>query len=188
LARDSKTAAPKLSLRIRPATPADAAAIARLHHASHTTSFAPFASAAWLAARDPAAYARDWRERLAAADARGGTWIALADGEVVGVMSALPETGDAADPAVAMLRAVHVDPRRLGLGIGRALWIVVTAALRARGFARARFDVIEANARARRFFEAAGGRCVGRAPAGVEGVPIVTYELDLASAAAAPAG
>lgn len=175
-------------LSIRPAAPADSAGIARLHYLSHTTSFRSLASEDWIAARDIAAYEEDWRRRLDVTDRLSLAWVAIERDEVVGIVSACAPAapraaGDGPAPApIASIRALHVHPDRLGTGIGRRLWRAVCTALGERGFACARWDVIEANAQARRFFEAAGARPVGRSPSGVEGVPILTYEIDVSSA------
>ena len=139
----------------------------------------------WLATRDLAAYEREWRRRLGAPDPLSGAWIAIEGREVVGIVSACALADDRAAGAgsaampTASIRSMHVRPDRLGSGIGRRLWCAACSCLGERGFVRARFDVIEANARARRFYDAAGARLAGRAPAGVEGVPIMTYEIDV---------
>jgi ribosomal protein S18 acetylase RimI-like enzyme len=78
-----------------------------------------------------------------------------------------------------MVRNFHVHPEHVGLGIGIDLWKAVHSFLREQRFARATVDVIAANSRARRFFEARGFRLVRVAPRGVEGVPIAIYQLDV---------
>ena len=181
MTRDSKTDGPGLSLCIRPANPADADGIARLQHLSHTTSFRPFAPAAWVAARDLEVYRRDWRERLSIADEFSRTWIALEGRDIVGVLSArwLPEDPTGFGRREAIIRSGHIHPQRIGLGIGRQLWHCVHSFLRDHRFALASLDVIAANVRARRFFERAGFRLVRIDPSGVEGVPIAIYEFEL---------
>ncbi len=79
----------------------------------------------------------------------------------------------------AAIRSLHVHPQRIGLGIGRQLWGCIESFLLDHRCARAGIDSIAANARARRFFEAAGCRLVRIAPRGVEGVPIAMYEFDV---------
>lgn len=78
-----------------------------------------------------------------------------------------------------MVRNFHVHPEHVGLGIGIDLWKAVHSFLREKRFARATLDIIAANSRARRFFEARGFRLVRVAPRGVEGVPIAIYQLDV---------
>jgi ribosomal protein S18 acetylase RimI-like enzyme len=174
----------RLSVAVRRATPADADGIARLHYLSHTTAFRPFAPAAWVASRDLEQYRRNWLERLGTSGEPRASWVALEGHDIVGTASAIWFRRDlsAGGRRFAAIRAVHVHPQRIGLGIGRQLWDCVRSFLQANHCARAGVDTILANARARRFFEAAGFRLVRIAPCGVEGVPIAIYELDLEAA------
>ena len=167
-------------LRLARATPADSAAIARLHHASHTSSFRAFAPRAWTASRRLEAYEADWRARLAAAES--AAWLAFVGCEHAGIVGANPLAGDdTAQPRrLAAIRALHVLPRWQRRGVASALWEAAVAFLLERGFRIGRSDTIEANLRIRAFIEARGGRVVARAATGVEGVPIVTYEYELA--------
>jgi ribosomal protein S18 acetylase RimI-like enzyme len=92
------------------------------------------------------------------------------------------------DASTAQMRSMHIRSDRQGRGISRDLWLLVIEFLRTQGYARTRFDVIEGNMRARRFFALAGARVVARSPTGVEGVPIVTYEYGVRSAPGSGAG
>ena len=174
----------RLSVVVRQATPADADGIARLHYLSHTTSFRPFAPAAWVASRDFEEYRRKWLERLGTSSESQASWVALEGRDIVGTASAnwFPRDLSEGERRFAAIRAVHVHPQRMGLGIGRQLWDCARSFLQANRCARAGVDTILANTRARRFFEAAGFRLVSIAPCGVEGVPIAIYERDLEAA------
>ena len=134
-----------------------------------------------MAARDLEAYRRDWHRRLHADDGSGVTCVALEGDRVLGIASAslLPQDATGSRGPIAAIRSVHVHPLRIGVGIGRELWHCVATFLRGQGVVRARVDTIAANARARRFFEAAGCRLVRIAPCGVEGVPVAMYALVL---------
>ncbi len=75
------------------------------------------------------------------------------------------------------MHAIHVAPGLHGRGIGRRLLAAGEEAMRSAGFRRATLWVIEENAEARRFYEAAGWRPDGlskRGPmGGFAGLPVV---------------
>ena len=158
--------------------------MARLHHLSHTISFRPFAPAAWIDARDLEIYRRDWRARLRAANEFNAAWVALEGRDVVGMASAIRLPDDSIEGRPTRCRdSLRARSPAADRARHRAPIVDrVRAFLRERGFARARVDTIAANARARRFFEAAGFRLVRIDSCGVEGVPIAIYELELGGA------
>jgi GNAT superfamily N-acetyltransferase len=106
-----------------------------------------------------------------------------ASGEVVGLAMGAPwvpwETqyrGRAA-PAdqlrqVGEVRAVYVRPDQQGRGIGRQLVQAVAAHLAQLGISELRVEVVAANAPARRFCEALGGRAVSEHELDVGGLPL----------------
>ena len=135
---------------VRPATPADAAAIGGCHVACHRETYAGLLSPAFLAARDPARFAANWARALA----RPGeptTFLAAVDGEVVGLAQAVPSRDD---PPVRPLEltTLYLRAAQHGSGLGQAL---LDAAI---GDRPASLWVAEANPRARRFYERNGFR------------------------------
>jgi ribosomal protein S18 acetylase RimI-like enzyme len=62
---------------------------------------------------------------------------------------------------MAELYAIYLDQAVVGRGIGRALLAQALADLRRRGYQSAMLWVLATNARARRFYEAAGWRADG---------------------------
>ncbi|HWG02253.1 MAG TPA: GNAT family N-acetyltransferase [Trebonia sp.] len=82
---------------------------------------------------------------------------------------------------VGELYALYVTPDWWSAGVGRSLMDAVLAALRADGYQRAVLWVLEANARARRFYGKAGFRPDGAANEmpGLGGVVEVRYARDL---------
>ena len=99
------------------------------------------------------------------------------DGRVVGFVAVGGEM-DVTDVTRGEVYAINVDPDRWGCGVGRALLAAACDHLRGVGFATAVLWVHRDNARACRFFRAAGWRADGtqrRVDAlGVE-VPVVRY-------------
>jgi ribosomal protein S18 acetylase RimI-like enzyme len=123
---------------------------------------------------EPPAYEEDlarWRYWL------GPDWeqgrrahVAVAGGRVVGVVLAGP---DPDEPELGHLARLYVEPARWGHGVGTQLHHAAVRDLAGRPFAEATLWVLEANSRARRWYERLGWRPTGRRkttyePAGIE--------------------
>ncbi len=97
--------------------------------------------------------------------------VADADGELAGIAQ-LSVEGTAAE-----LDKLYVDPRRLGQGIGRALFCWAVEQARAGGAIRM---TIDADPHAQAIYERMGARLTGTAPSGsIPGrmLPKLTYDL-----------
>jgi GNAT superfamily N-acetyltransferase len=125
-----------------------------------------------LETRTDAASERGWRRNLdeLAGDPEPDRCLFVAedpDGRVVGVAMGGPSKAWPADDAARAARptgelcALYVHPARWRRGVGRALFDAAAAWLGARGRRRLLVGVLAANAPARRFYEAAGGRWLG---------------------------
>ncbi len=154
----------------------DAVALAALHHLSHTTSFAPFASDEWLAGRDEAEYVAQWQSffERATKDRRFRAWKATSGNKLVGMVKVGPE-----NETEAQLTSMHVRPTFRRQGIGSSLMADAVSFMRSEGFRTAMLGVIQANAPARAIYEKHGWTVRELRPTGVEGVPVAIYELDL---------
>ena len=136
---------------IRPATPADAEAVARVQLASWRAAYAHLFSAGQFDQYPLDRRADFWR--------RYRPLVAEIDGEVVGFAS----VGSADDKdADGELFAIYVRPEQWGSGVGRALIQAAEERLRELGHASAVLWVYDDNPRARRFYEAAGWRTDGQ--------------------------
>lgn len=139
----------------------DARAIAEIHVRAWRHFYAELLPAALLDGLSVETRAVMWRDAIA-----GGSsfvWVAREAGAITGFAAFATGAGDGAgdgDGAGACstveLRAIYLDPACVGTGVGRALCTTGLAAMRARGFSRVALWVFTANARARRFYEAAG--------------------------------
>jgi GNAT superfamily N-acetyltransferase len=130
---------------IRPGTPADAEAVARVHVRTWQAAYAHVFPATRLAELSVERRAKQWRE-----------WpplVAVVDGVVVGFVSVGVSRDD---DAVGELFAIYVDPERWGTGVGRELIAAGGKRLCELGHADAILWVLEDNPRARRFYERAG--------------------------------
>jgi ribosomal protein S18 acetylase RimI-like enzyme len=145
-------------LVVRAMTEADIDAVATVQVRGWQAGYAGIVPDAVLAALDPAVNAAHRRARPVVAGTH--TLVAVADGEVIGFTSFGPYRvqgpGDEFDPAIGELYAIYVSPDRWGAGAGRALIDACRVALAAEGYPEFRLWVLEANDRARRFYERAG--------------------------------
>jgi GNAT superfamily N-acetyltransferase len=114
---------------------------------------------------------RRWREFTCA-----GGWvrIAEADGRAAGFVAVEPP----------WLEALYVRPEAWGSGVAAALHDAALAELAAAGVRRATLWVLEANERARRFYERRGWRPDGSTRV----VPFPPHPIDLGYALALPDG
>jgi GNAT superfamily N-acetyltransferase len=142
---------------IRPATPADAEGIARVHVRTWQQAYAHVFPADELEAISLERRIDYWRPVLAGST---GVLVTEVGGEVAGFAS-VGSCRDADGEGVGELFAIYVDPAHWGTGIGRDLGIAADDALRGLGFDEATLWVLEDNPRARRFYEAGGWRLDG---------------------------
>jgi GNAT superfamily N-acetyltransferase len=110
------------------------------------------------------------------------TWVAEESGAVRGFAStgAVRDQPDGLAAATGEVFAIYLAPESKGRGLGRALFTHVVDDLRSRGFGPIVVWVFEANAEARRFYEAAGFRPDGaRQPVdlGEISLPEIRYRL-----------
>ncbi|MDA8062960.1 MAG: GNAT family N-acetyltransferase [Actinomycetota bacterium] len=134
----------------------DAAAIGLVHVRSWQAAYVGHFPQAYLDGLDPEARAAGWRRYLEAGDHdREALLVVECDGELVGFASLGPcRDPDAA--GVGELYALYLLPEAWGRGAGRELMAAAVGVLAVLGFDQATLWVLDANARARLFYEAAG--------------------------------
>lgn len=172
---------------IRDAHPDDALDIAKVQIATWQAAYGDILPADHLSALPDGVGRRAqwWGERAASAEPRGHTLVVEQDREVIGFADIGPSRDPDADSLrVGELNAIYVLPHAWGRGVGRALMAEMVAALRAAGFGVATLWVLEANLRARRFYEAAGWTDDGSAKDETIGQVVVRevrYRLEIPS-------
>jgi len=130
---------------IRPATPADAEAIAAVQAHAWRHAYADIVEPDAMLV--PEETTPRWADAIAARD---GVFVWDQDGRIAGF--AATEGNE--------LRAIYVDPPAQGAGVGSALLDAAVAALRAVGHAEAFLWTFEANGLARAFYERHGWELV----------------------------
>jgi GNAT superfamily N-acetyltransferase len=145
---------------LRRAIGADALAVAEVHVRSWQAAYRGIVPDTHLDGLNVAARAGRYAFDLAGPD-DPETWIALDGDGVVGHVTLGPcRDGDLR--GLGEVRSLYVAPDRWRTGAGSALLAKAEQLLLARGFTEASLWVFEANARGRRFYEAAGWRTDGR--------------------------
>ncbi|MGK9231434.1 GNAT family N-acetyltransferase [Inquilinus limosus] len=142
-----------MTIEIRPATAADAAAIADLHQRSWRSAYRGLLPDAYLdgpAAGDLAAH---WGKVFAKDEPRRVVLVAAAPDGLAGFVAAWPK-----GPERALIDNLHVAPGLRGGGIGRRLMGRAATELRYLGFRAAVLEVIEGNCDARGFYRRLGGQ------------------------------
>ena len=168
------TDAPKAEWSVRLATSSEWPALAALRHLSHSQSFKPYASEAFLTSRLLGDYERDWKTHLQ--DRRFFTWVAVIDEIIVGMVSikenaSYKSVGD--DGRVAYLEGMHVRPGSMRRGIGRALIQRALKQARSDAYSAVYLYVMKGNFPAMRLFQSEGWNPVQEIHKGEEGVPIL---------------
>ncbi len=145
------------AVTIRPARVSDAAAISRLRVDTWKAAYAGILDAHVLAdlVSDEASIERQ-RGYIGNPGSRRHTFVATIRKKLVGWAVAGPARDDDADETTGEIYALYVDAVYWGTGLGRDLMSTCLGALRAEGFCRVSLWVLDGNARARRFYEAAG--------------------------------
>lgn len=141
-------------MRIRPATPDDAPAIAAVHVASWQGAYRGAFPDEVLDGLSVERRTAGWQQHLS--DDGQFTFVAEDDGRVTGFAHGNAAREDNPDGTTGEVFAIYAAPEAWGTGAGRALMAAAVEWLRNAGFREAVLWVLDSNARARRFYELAG--------------------------------
>ena len=146
-------------MEIRHAEVADARQIAEVHVASWKVAYRDLLPPSDLDQLEVSQF-ESWRgRRIEAMDRSNSATLVVDDEGVAGFVDVGPTRDEHLDAGeVAELYAIYLDPDRWDRGYGRALILAAETAMADLGFDSAMLWVLEDNARARAFYEAAGWR------------------------------
>ena len=173
---------------VRPAVPADAAAIARVRVDAWRTAYRGIVPDAYLDAMSVADSEAFWQRILAAQSPLASVFVAVDADRIVGFGAANvrdpPKLGFDAE-----LSALYLVADRQRQGIGRRLVAAIAGAQRQRGASGLITWVIARNRAARAFYEALGGELLTEQPFQWDGLDLVEAgygfrDLDALAAAA----
>ncbi len=144
----------------RAAEVSDAPAIARAHVAGWKRGYAGIVSAAFLATLGEEQRARRWDQILRE---QRGVLVVEVEGRVEGFSGQAASRDADAKPSTGEVTAIYLHPDAWRHGAGSVLLAEAERALRRAGYAEVTLWVLEANTRARAFYEARGWRHDGTA-------------------------
>jgi GNAT superfamily N-acetyltransferase len=139
------------------ATAADARRIAELHVRAWRAAYRGLLPDALLDTQSVDRREEQWRGWNSGHPLRR-IWLVEGDGALCGFAATGPSRDAGAPASTGEVYAIYLDPGVIGTGVGRALFAHAGDALRTQRFTRAMLWVLDTNARARRFYEAAGWR------------------------------
>lgn len=141
-------------MQIRHAVPVDARAIAQIHVEAWRAAYAAILPEAFLASLTVSSRLAFWTQVLA--EKQGDLRVAMEGDRMVGWIQTGPcrDAGAAKDDAEVW--AFYVSPAAWSTGVGRELWVSARTHLLAQGHRQCHLWVLAQNARAIRFYEAAG--------------------------------
>lgn len=146
-------------MEVRPANVADAAQIAEIHVRSWQGGYEGLMPHDYLDGLDPRQRSEMWGRSLEQADwSRGGTLVVSDDdARLVGFAHLRESRDDDADVTrIGEIWAIYLAPQSWGQGLGRELLATALQRLAEAGYDQVTLWVLDTNARARRFYEAAG--------------------------------
>jgi ribosomal protein S18 acetylase RimI-like enzyme len=141
-------------MRIAAASPEDLHAVAAVHVASWQAAYAGIVPSEYLANLSVQQREAWWRQVLA--EGRSELLVAFEGSAVVGFASLGHSRDTDAPSGRGEVSAIYVLPNAWSTGVGRALWSAARERLIALGFRSISLWVLSRNARAIRFYEAAG--------------------------------
>ncbi|MEP7281742.1 MAG: GNAT family N-acetyltransferase [Rubrivivax sp.] len=142
------------TVQIRPATAADADAIARVHNASWQRAYAHLLPAEFLAGLSFDRRRDTWARCIA----KGQPQVLVVEvgAQVVGLSAVGPSRDDDATPCTFEVWAIYLAPSHWSTGLGRALWLASRQLAQAQGASAITLWVLADNPRAISFYRAAG--------------------------------
>lgn len=141
-----------MTVLLRPVEDADLIAVGALHHRSRAAAYSGLLPPETFVARGPEALSAWWVERWRWERETHLMTVAEIGGELAGFTYVGPSETDGA----VELYAIHVEPHRVGSGIGGQLMSNALEQLAGLGSGRAVLWVLAGNLVARRFYERGG--------------------------------
>jgi GNAT superfamily N-acetyltransferase len=159
-------------VRVRPARAGEASAIARVHDRCWRATYTGLLPDSVIAASTLADREALWARLLGRPEECRGAYVAVApDRQIVGCAWGGPE--ESGDPVYrGELLGLYLLEAYQGRGLGRQLVAAVAADLLRQGHASLLLWALSANHRARRFYEALGGRLLREREIAMRGAPV----------------
>jgi ribosomal protein S18 acetylase RimI-like enzyme len=151
-----------LAVEVRPAAIDDAARISEIHVLGWQGGYRGLLPQDYLDGMQASGERLErWTRTLASSDlSRGGCFVVAGDDGVLAGFASIGQSrdDDAESHKVGEVMAIYLAPDAWGQGLGRELMAAALMQLAQLGYAEVTLWVLDTNARARRFYEAAGFR------------------------------
>ena len=141
-------------ITIRHAVPEDARAVAEIHVDAWQAAYSAIMPAAFLASLTVASRQAFWAQFLA--EKQGDLLVAMAGDRMLGWINIGPCRDQDAAMGDAEIWALYASPTAWSTGVGRQLWSSARTRLLEQGHRQCHLWVLVQNARAIRFYKAAG--------------------------------
>lgn len=141
-------------IRIRHAVPEDARAVAEIHVDAWQAAYSAILPAAFLASLTVASRQAFWTQFLA--EKQGDLLVAIEADRMLGWINTGPCRDQDASMGDAEILALYASPTAWSTGVGRQLWSSARTRLLEQGHRQCHLWVLAQNARAIRFYKAAG--------------------------------
>jgi ribosomal protein S18 acetylase RimI-like enzyme len=165
-------------VRIRIAEPSDAREIAEVHVRGWQWGYRDVLPAEVLDSLSVERREQGWKEILTSLPAGAGVLAAVRKQRIVGFAGVGPCRDEDAPDGTGELSSLYIEEDVAGTGVGRALMTAAVDYARNSGYRELSLWVLERNARARRFYEAAGLRPDGSTKAEMHPVvPVLLEEV-----------
>jgi len=132
----------------------DARAVAEIHVRAWCVAYQGIIPAEFLASLSVEQREAMWRNSIK--NGMPDLQVARTEGRIVGFAASGPCRDAGAAPRDGEIWAIYVEPSYWSTGVGRTLWLNARERLRSQGYERASLWVLAKNARAIRFYRAAG--------------------------------
>lgn len=146
-----------IDIKIRAATPGDAAHIARLHVKAWQTSYRGIVHQSYLDGMDVGARTERWREGLG--NGKSQTFLAFEHANLAGFTTVGPSREEQY-PSHFELWSIYLDPAYVGRGVGKLLFNRAVQHGLEQGFTQMFVNVLDTNKTGRQFYERMGGVAV----------------------------
>jgi ribosomal protein S18 acetylase RimI-like enzyme len=165
---------PDAPATIRPATASDAQGIATVAVTAWQAAYRGLLPGSLLESLSIQDKAKRWRARHA--EGANHTLVLEHQGRIIGFVNMGASRDDDADPQVGEIYAIYLLPSAWGQGYGRALCTRALDGLRQQGFTTVTLWTLHNNARAIKFYQAAGFQADGATKVDIKGEGVALHE------------
>lgn len=171
-----------VDIRVRIAELKDAPQIAKIHVKTWQCAYRGQIPDVYLDSLSVEKRTKRWEEILSNLESKSKTFVAEADGKILGFASVGPSRDKEVPPETGELWSIYVDPDNMGKGVGTQLLKASLEYLREQGFKKAILWVLTSNHKTRDWYESKGWKVEGKTKIDIRDgfeLPEIRYIIDL---------